>query len=52
MPIKRTTVNGKPAFKWGESGKAYPYDPNNATSRKKAKEKALSQGKSININKK
>jgi len=43
MPIIRTTVNGKPAYKTGKHGKAYAYTPGNEASRKKAKQRAINQ---------
>jgi hypothetical protein len=46
MPIKRTTVNGRPAFQW-DAGKKYPYTPGNAASRLAAKKKAIRQGLAV-----
>lgn len=47
MPIRRTTVKGKPAYQWGTHGKKYPYSPGNKASREQAKKKALKQGRAI-----
>jgi len=47
MPLQRTTVNGKPAYKYGATGKAYPYKAGNATSREAAKKKAIKQALAI-----
>jgi hypothetical protein len=47
MPLQRTTVNGKPAYKYGATGKAYPYTPGNAASREAAKKKAIKQALAI-----
>jgi len=47
MPLQRTTVNGKPAYKYGATGKAYPYTPGNAASREAAKKKAIKQAIAI-----
>jgi len=47
MPLMRTTVNGKPAYKYGATGKAYPYKAGNATSRETAKKKAINQALAI-----
>lgn len=44
MPVRRTTVNGKPAYQWGTTGKKYPYTPRNKASRERAKVKARAQG--------
>lgn len=45
MPVKRTTKNGKPAYRWGDSGKAYTYTAGNKASREQAKAKARRQGR-------
>jgi hypothetical protein len=45
MPVKRTTKNGKPAYRWGDSGKAYTYTAGNKSSRERAKSKAREQGR-------
>ncbi len=50
MPVKRTTKNGKPAYKWGDSGKAYTYTAGDKSSRTRAKNKALKQGRAIKSN--
>lgn len=47
MPIERTTKKGKPCYRWGQSGKCYPYTPGNKRSRERAKKKALKQGRAI-----
>jgi len=47
MPLQRTTVKGKPAYKYGATGKAYPYKPGNAASREAAKKKAIKQALAI-----
>lgn len=47
MPLKRCTKDGKPGYKWGDSGKCYPYTPGDEESRKRAKEKAKKQGRAI-----
>lgn len=52
MPLKQTTKDGKPAYKWGDSGKAYTYNPKDEKSRKRAKDKAISQGRIMEANKK
>ena len=44
MPVRRTTVNGKPAYQWGTIGNKYPYTAGNKSSRERAKEKAGAQG--------
>jgi citrate lyase beta subunit len=43
MPLKYTRVKGKPAVKWGEKGKPYPYTPGNDASKKRAIKKAMAQ---------
>ena len=47
MPVKKTTVSGRPAYKWGDSGKAYPYTPGDKASAKRAKQKAIDQGLAV-----
>lgn len=44
MPVQRCTKNGKPAYRWGKSGKAYTYTAGDEESRKRAKKKAEKQG--------
>ena len=51
MPIKRTTKDGKPAYKFGTTGTAYPYNPNDEASRKRAYDKAAKQGRAIEASK-
>lgn len=51
MPIKKCTSDGKPGYKWGDSGKCYTYTPNNESSRKRAEENAKKQGRAIETNK-
>lgn len=48
MPVRRTTKNGKPAYKYGTSGKAYSYQPGNPQSRGAAKGRAKKQAQAIN----
>ncbi len=47
MPVNSCSSNGKPGYKWGDSGKCYTYTPNDETSMKDAKKKALAQGIAI-----
>jgi len=47
MPVMRTSVKGKPAYKYGASGKAYPYKVGDKQSREAAKKKAIKQGLAI-----
>lgn len=47
MPVQSCFQNGKPGFKYGESGKCYTYFPNNELSKNKAKQKAYLQGAAI-----
>jgi hypothetical protein len=51
MPLRQTTLNGKPAYQWGTTGKKYSYTPGNAAQRELAKRKALEQGKAIEAGK-
>lgn len=52
MPVERTTVNGKPAYRWGKKGRAYTYTVGDAKSRTAAKNRALKQGRAIEASKK
>jgi hypothetical protein len=47
MPLQRCIADGKPAWRYGESGKPYPYDPDDSESEKMAKKKAIDQGLAI-----
>jgi hypothetical protein len=47
MPLQRTTVNGKPAYRYGAMGKAYPYKAGDAASCEAAKKKAIKQALAI-----
>ncbi len=43
MPVMRCTIDGKPGYKWGESGTCYPGED--------GKEKAIKQGQAIEASK-
>lgn len=43
MPVKRSTKNGKPCYKTGETGKCYTYKAGDKASRERAKKKAIKQ---------
>lgn len=47
MPVQRCQSNGKPGFKWGQSGKCYTYTPGNKASRERAKASAAAQGRAV-----
>lgn len=47
MPIQSCSGDGKPGFKWGDSGKCYIYNPQDNASRANARKKALAQGIAI-----
>ena len=51
MPVKGCQENGKPGFKWGDQGKCYTYTPGNEVSKKRAHDKAIKQGRAIQVNK-
>lgn len=44
MPVQSCTEEGKPGYKYGESGKCYTYTAGNETAKKAAKLKAIRQG--------
>ncbi len=47
MPVQLCRKDGKPGYKYGESGHCYTYEVGNEASRKKAKQKAHLQGAAI-----
>lgn len=47
MPIMSCRSNGKPGYKYGESGHCYTYTPGNEQSRKQARSRAAKQGRAI-----
>lgn len=47
MPIQSCSDNGKPGYKWGDSGKCYTYTPGSESSKSEARKKALAQGIAI-----
>lgn len=47
MPVNKCSSNGKPGFKWGDSGKCYIYTPGDEASIKEAKKKVLAQATAI-----
>lgn len=51
MPVKKCQSDGKPGYKYGDSGKCYTYDTNDEESKKKALEQAKKQGRAIEIQK-
>ena len=44
MPIQECQVEGKPGFKWGNSGKCYTYDKDSDASKKTARKECMRQG--------
>lgn len=51
MPIKSCTLDGKPGFKYGDSGHCYTYTEGDESSKERAKEKADKQRKAIEYEK-
>ena len=51
MPVMPCRKDNKPGFKWGHHGFCYTYNPNDSKSKKKARDKALRQGRAIHANK-
>lgn len=51
MPIKTCRLDGKPWYKWGDSGKCYTYNSWDKEAREKARSKAEDQWKAIEVNK-
>ena len=44
LPVSRVTQNGRPGYRWGESGTFYAYTPGNEASRARAEARATRQG--------
>lgn len=51
MPIQTCQLEGKPGYKWGDSGKCYTYKQGNKTSEAIALAKAQVQGRAVEANK-
>ena len=51
MPVKSCQKDGKPGWKWGDSGYCYTYTKGNKESSKRARQKAIKQGRAIQVNK-
>lgn len=47
MPVQTCSLDGKPGYKWGNSGKCYTYAAGDENARKQAKRKAYIQGAAI-----
>ena len=47
MPVQECTLDGKPGFRWGQSGRCYTYTPGDEDSRNEAKRRAHVQGYAI-----
>lgn len=47
MPLQTCSSDGKPGFRWGESGRCYTYASGDSTGRRAAKQKAIKQGIAI-----
>jgi hypothetical protein len=44
LPVNRVTQNGRPGYRWGDSGTFYAYTPGNEASRARAEARATAQG--------
>lgn len=51
MAIKHSRKDGKPGYQWGETGDIFTYNPDDPQSKLQARQNALKQGQSIEINK-
>lgn len=47
MPLQTCSSDGKPGYRWGESGRCYTYASGDSTGRRAAKQKAIKQGIAI-----
>jgi hypothetical protein len=52
MPIQRCQANGKPGYKWGAEGSCYTYTEGDEASKTEAHNRAVTQGRAIEANKK
>lgn len=50
MPVKSVKVKGKRAYRWGNHGKAYTYDPRDKASKQRAYAKAQAQAQAAYAN--
>lgn len=50
MPVKDCMENGKPGFKYGDSGHCYTFPPGDEAAKKAAKKEAIDQGLAIEHN--
>jgi len=50
MPVRRCQSDGKPGFKWGDSGKCYTYTEGDQASRDRARAAAERQGRAAIAN--
>ena len=47
MPVRRCWQDGKPGYQYGDTGKCYTYEPDDAEGRKLAKARADKQAQAI-----
>ena len=52
MPVKQCFRDGKPGYKYGDSGHCYTYSPGDSSGKSTAKSKAKAQGRAIEANRK
>lgn len=50
MPVQSCTLNGKPGYQYGDSGRCYTYTRGDDTGKKRAKRKAHLQGAAVEAN--
>ena len=50
MPVHSCQEDGKPGFKWGTHGHCYTYTRGNKQSKERARNKAIKQGRAIQVN--
>lgn len=50
MPVQRCRRDGRPGYRWGEQGTCHTYDPDDKTSREKARMRAARQGRAVKAN--
>lgn len=49
VPVQKCSNNGRPGYKWGNSGTCYTYNANDTTSQAAARKKASMQGAAARV---
>lgn len=52
MPLQECQQDGNPGYRWGSDGKCFTYTEGNDSSKERARDNALEQGRAIEASKK